>query len=241
VLYSFCAQGGTACTDGQYPYAGLIGDTSGNLYSTTYAGGAYGGGTVFELTPPAKGKIAWTETVLYSFCAETNCTDGDTPLAGVIMDASGNLYSTTFLGGVHGGGTVFELTPPAKGETAWTETVLYSFCAQGAGYCTDGTELSAGLIMDRSGNLYGTTGGGGAYKYNGTVFELTPPAKGKIAWTETVLYSFCAQGGAACTDGAGPFAGLIMDWSGNLYGTTYEGGANCQPNYGCGTVFELKR
>jgi uncharacterized repeat protein (TIGR03803 family) len=240
VLYSFCAQGGTACTDGEYPGAGLIMDKTGNLYGTTEQGGirsiyvcgnlneSHTCGTVFELTPPAVGKTAWTETVLYRFCAQTNCTDGALTDAGVIMDAAGNLYGTTEYGGMYDGngrGIVFELTPNAA-KTGWTETVLHSFY----GYPV------AGVIMDVAGNLYGTTSGGW-----GTAFELTPNAA-RTAWTRKLLYSFCAQGGTACTDGREPEAGLIMDISGNLYGTTYFGGANCQSGHppGCGTVFELK-
>ncbi|MFI5115931.1 MAG: choice-of-anchor tandem repeat GloVer-containing protein, partial [Terriglobales bacterium] len=221
VLYTF--QGGTG--DGAFPQAGLIFDTAGNLYGTTSLGGAYGFGTVFELTPTAGG--TWTEKVLYSF--KNDGTDGSNPKAGVIFDAAGNLYGTTSLGGAGvcqgaGCGTVFELTPAAGGT--WTEKVLHSF-----GGATDGVIPEAGLIFDAAGNLYGTTGYGGPYNW-GTVFELTPAAGG--TWTENVLYSF--QGGA---DGAGPAAGLVFDAAGNLYGTTEVGGAGvCQGN-GCGTVFEL--
>jgi uncharacterized repeat protein (TIGR03803 family) len=130
-------------------------------------------------------------------------------------------------------GAVFELTPNAA-KTAWTETVLYSFCAQGGESCTDGANPEASLVMDAAGRLYGTTyEGGGADNNSGTVFELTPNAA-KTRWTETVLYSFCTQGGESCTDGVLPHAGLIMDAAGRLYGTTYEGGA-----HGAGTVFEL--
>ena len=123
-------------------------------------------------------------------------------------------------------GTVFELTPTAGG--GWTEKVLHSF-----GNGTDGTRPYAGLIFDAAGNLYGTTTEGGTYR-DGTVFELTPTAGG--GWTETVLHSFNFNG----TDGVLPNAGLIFDATGNLYGTTYYGGAGggCQPD-GCGTVFEL--
>ena len=228
VLWSFCSKGGSRCTDGYQPVAGLIMDGSGHLYGTTIIGGAtgIGGGTVFELTPNAA-RTEWTETVLHSFCANANCTDGDQPFAGLIMDQSGHLYGTTEQGGAHGIGTVFELTPNAA-RTKWTETVLHTFCAEGN--CTDGSQPLAGLIMDRSGHLYGTTSTAGAHGVGGTVFELTPNAA-RIKWTETVLYSFCAE--ANCTDGSGPVAGLIMDKSGHLYGTTLAGGA------GAGTVFEL--
>jgi uncharacterized repeat protein (TIGR03803 family) len=250
VLYSFCAQlEGGICTDGDVPQARLIMDKAGHLYGTTDGGGAHagpygdGGGTVFELAPNAA-KTIWIHTILYSFCAQTGCTDGDIPLAGLIMDASGHLYGTTAVGGAHsgpsgyGGGTVFELTPNAA-KTSWTQRVLYSFCAQGGTSCTDGELPIAGVIRDKAGHLYGTTDFGGAYDH-GTVFELTPN-KANTKWTETVLYSFCAQGVYPdCTDGLNPYAGLIMDAAGHLFGTTSEGGAHADPSgFGGGTVFEL--
>jgi uncharacterized repeat protein (TIGR03803 family) len=155
VLHSF--NGG----DGANPAAGLIFDAAGNLYGTTTGGGTSGYGTVFELTPMGGG--GWTETILYSF---GNGTDGAIPYAGLIFDAAGNLYGTTFGGGPYGGaGTVFELTPTAGG--GWTETVLHSFNGG------DGANPVAGLIFDAAGNLYGTTTGGGTYG-GGTAFELSP-------------------------------------------------------------------
>ena len=132
VLYNFCSQ--SFCSDGANPYAGVIEDTSGNLFGTTYNGGANGGGTVFELTPSGNG---YTESVLYSFCSQSQgnaaCTDGVGPQAGLIQDSSGNLYGTTNLGGtgvtlVNGAyayGTVFRLTPSGSG---YNYTVLYNFC-----------------------------------------------------------------------------------------------------------------
>jgi uncharacterized repeat protein (TIGR03803 family) len=205
-------------TDGAAPYAGLIFDAAGNLYGTTYQGGTYSSsGTVFELTPAAGG--GWTETVLHNF--NYNGTDGNYPYAGLIFDAAGNLYGTTYQGGTYFYGTVFELTPTAGG--GWTEKVLYSFNNNGA----DGYYPQAGLILDAAGNLYGTTSYGGTYSY-GTVFELTPTAGG--GWTEKVLHNFNYNG----TDGNYPYAGLIFDAAGNLYGTTYQGGT-----YGYGTVFEF--
>src|SRR5208283_5818105 len=107
-------------TDGSAPSAGLIADKSGNLYGTTYQGGANGEGTVFELTPSG----GWSESLLWSFGSGA---DGQNPYAGLIMDASGNLYGTTGAGGVHGGGTVFELTPPTTAAGNWTESILWSF------------------------------------------------------------------------------------------------------------------
>ncbi len=122
MLYSFCAQGGTTCTDGDEPSSGLIQDASGNLYGTTFDGGVYDlygdGGTVFELTPSGTG---YTETVLYSFCAQSSptiaCTDGSPPEGGLIEDASGNFFGTTYGGGPNYYGTVFELSPPPPGLT----------------------------------------------------------------------------------------------------------------------------
>lgn len=220
VLYSFCSQAN--CTDGAEPVASLISDSGRDLYGTTIVGGADGAGTVFKLTPSGQ------ETVVYSFCSKTNCTDGSQPQAAVITDGAGNFYGTTMEGGKgtacggggHPCGTVFKLTPGGS------ETVLYSF--KGG---RDGEYPEAGLIMDGAGNLYGTTSSGGATN-DGTVFEVT--AQGK----ETVLYSFCSLTG--CADGGAPLAGLIADSSGNLYGTTWLGGTvngNCSG--GCGVVFEL--
>jgi hypothetical protein len=154
VLYSF-----TGGSDGATPFAGLISDDNGALYSTTYNGGGSGNcflgcGTVFKLTPPSKGQTAWTETVLYRF---TGGSDGAAPLAGLIADESGALYGTALLGGnsnaryPNGAGTVFKLTPPGTSHTAWTETVLYSFCSQPS--CSDGYEPLAGLIADKQGAL----------------------------------------------------------------------------------------
>jgi hypothetical protein len=237
VLYRFCHV--SKCADGAVPLGALIMDGAGNLYGTTRNGGnvtrenRFGAGVVFELTPNAD-RTAWTETVLHSFCGG-KCADGLDPYAsGVTMDTAGNLYGTTFAGGSSnvcsstgypGCGIVFELTPNTN-RTAWTETVLYRFCTQGAS-CEDGAGPGYGVIMDNAGNLYGTADGG-----DGVAFELTPNVAG-TAWTETVLYSFCAQRG--CADGAGP-DGLIMDSSGNLYGVTEAGGVA-----GGGVAFELMK
>jgi uncharacterized repeat protein (TIGR03803 family) len=217
VLHSFQNDG----TDGIDPGPGLISDGAGNLYGTTSVGGTHNWGTVFELSPAAGG--GWTEKVLYSFAS---VPDGSWPMSALIFDAAGNLYGTTLSGGTNNGGTVFELSPDGGG--GWTEKVLHNFGIGGI----DGDEPQAGLIFDAAGNLYGTTGRGGGTFY-GTVFELSPDGGG--GWTEQVLHSF-----GAGTDGAFPYAGLIFDAAGNLYGTTYEGGAfdTCAAE-GCGTVFEL--
>lgn len=218
VLYSF--QGGN---DGAEPDAGLIADAAGNFYGTTLWGGntacnGIGCGTIFKLAPDG------TETVLYRFCSEANCTDGATPAASLVMDVKGNLYGTTSAGGSSGRwGTVFEFT--AKG----TEKVLHSF----QGY-PDGGYVLSGLIRDRSGNFYGTTVNGGETGA-GTIYELTPNG------TENILYSFCIQ--QNCADGADPWGGLTSDGSGNLYGTTTLGGVaeSCIQSGSCGVVFELPK
>jgi uncharacterized repeat protein (TIGR03803 family) len=216
VLHSFAHNG----YDGTSPYGGLVFDSAGNLYGTTTEGGAYGEygwGTVYELSPAAGG--GWTETVLHNF--NDDGTDGTLPEAGLIVDASGNLYGTTSEGGAFNFGTVFELSPAAGG--GWTETVLHTFNQDG----TDGVLPYCSLILDASGNLYGTTTAGGNFN-KGTVFELAPAAGG--GWTETVLYSFHGVG----RDGSGPYGGLVSDAAGNLYGTTQYGGIHSY-----GTVFEI--
>ena len=203
-------------TNGADPYAGLVQGTDGNFYGTTYYGGASGDGTVFKITP------AGTLTSLYSFCSETNCTDGASPYAGLIQGTDGNFYGTTYYGGAnkdmicsmegYGCGTIFKMTPSG------TLTTLYSFCSQTN--CADGYQPTAGLIQASNGNFYGTTSSGGA-KEDGTVFEIT--SSGAL----TTLHSF------SNTDGAGPVAALVQASNGNFYGTT-SGGAN-----GGGTVFKI--
>jgi uncharacterized repeat protein (TIGR03803 family) len=202
--------------DGVIPLAGVIFGANGHLYGTTYLGGSEGAGTVFELTRSPNG--TWTEKVLHSF---GEGQDGVWPLAGLTFDENGNLYSTTTLGGTYGDGTVFELISSANGT--WTEKVLHSFKPNGH----DALYPEAGLIFDGIGNLYGTAYGGGAYSY-GAVFELTSSASEPR--TVRVLHSFKFDG----KDGFVPEAGLIFDLTGDLYGTTTEGGT-----YDNGTVFKL--
>ncbi|MFZ0312326.1 MAG: choice-of-anchor tandem repeat GloVer-containing protein, partial [Candidatus Korobacteraceae bacterium] len=212
VLHVFGGDG-----DGYYPEAGVVFDAAGNLYGTTSYGGYYDYGTAFEVMPQAGG--GWTETVVWSF---GDGTDGAYPEAGLILDAAGNLYGTNL-------GTAFELIKPHSGGN-WTEQVLHDF-----GGNNDGFAPYAGLVFDAAGNLYGTTYYGGTSGQHcnggsercGIAFELTPEAGGR--WTETVLHDF-GNG----SDGADPYASLILDSAGNLYGTTQKGGA-----YGYGTVFEL--
>lgn len=166
------------------------------------------------------------EKVLYSFCAESLCADGEGPVGKLVSDGVGNLYGTTVWGGLYGYGVVFEIKPSSGG--IWTESVLYNFCVNGIENCPDGANPMAGLSFDESGNLYGTTQGGGTYGL-GTVFELTPPATQGGAWTESLLWSFGASG-----DGAYPVCDLILDADGKLYGTT-----TTDKIYGGGIVFQL--
>jgi uncharacterized repeat protein (TIGR03803 family) len=206
---------------------------------TTFSGGAsnpldIGCGTAFELSPPKAIGGNWTETVLYRF----NCgAGGGSPYAGLAFAPGGAALATALYGtlsseGAYDHGVVFELTAPAEGDGSWIETVLHRFM-DGP---TDGANPQDAPTFDTAGNLYGTTQLGGPAEA-GTVFRLTPPAAPRGAWTETILYSF--TGGS---DGAQPYAGLLIDKRGNLFGMAYEGGggvggADCG-TAGCGTVFE---
>jgi uncharacterized repeat protein (TIGR03803 family) len=211
--------------DGSYPYSRLAADGAGNLYGTTNAGGgtgcnANGCGTVFMLSPQDKDRRVWAETVLYAF---QGGSDGKFPYEGVAIDSAGNLYGATNGGGVHGFGTVFELTPPPPGGKVWTETLLYAFSGG-----TDGTSPYGGVLVDANGNLFGTTTGGGVGGA-GTVYEVSPPAQGGSGWTETVLQSF-----DGLKDGGGLTCDLLADRAGNLFGTTTGGG-----DFKGGTAFRL--
>lgn len=207
VLYSF-----TGGADGGDPEASLLMIGSA-LYGTTVSGGASGAGTVFEVT------LAGKQTVLYSF---TGKNDGSAPGASLVRDSAGNLYGTTNLGGTLGDGTVFKLVHPKAPSTVWTEQVLYSF---GAGQ--DGTNPVAGVSFDSAGNLYGTTSTAGQYG-NGNVFQLKPSGS---TWTENILHQF-----EMLSDGGIPYAGIVTDHAGNLYGATTDGGAGGE---GGGTIFEM--
>ncbi len=236
ILHSF---GGSP--EGAFPQGGLIFDSAGNLYGTTYEGGPRGGfqgGTVFELSPVAGG--GWKEKILHHFSR----TGPGFPSSSLIFDAEGNLYGMALGGngsgclGVYGCGTVFELSPMAGG--GWSEQVLHNFTKNG----TDGNVPYGGLISDAAGNLYGTTSAGGAGRCGdergievgcGTVFELSTPSAPGGEWTESILYNFQGNGSL---DPA-PTAGLIFDAAGNLYGTTYGGGTFEGIDGGPGTVFKL--
>jgi uncharacterized repeat protein (TIGR03803 family) len=221
-LHSF-----TGASDGGTPRGTLVFDQIGNLYGATKLGGANGVGVVYELTKSASG--TWSETVLHNFGA---VKDGQYPVGNLIFDSAGNLYGVTEGGGAYGngmqnvGGTAYKLAPPTKSGGGWTETVIHSF-----GNGTDGISPRANLVLDKVGNLYGTTMLGGASS-GGTVFEISPQTKG--GWKETVLYNFLS----VAFDGYQPVSGLIFDSSGNLYGTTSRGGG-WGGGTGGGLVFEL--
>jgi uncharacterized repeat protein (TIGR03803 family) len=210
-LYAF-----KGLNDGFGPGSGLIFDNAGNLYGTTPDGGRHSAGVVFELSPI---KQAWHYKVLHNFTGKKEGGVGS--LGSLLLDAAGNLYGVTELGGANGAGAVYELSPTPKGQ--WTTTVLHGF--QGT---PDAANPYGGLIFDKSGNLYGTTYFGGASGM-GAVFQLTPGPNG--TWQESVLYSF--QGG---TDGSFPTTTLVFDAAGSLYGTTSTGG---RPSCDCGTAFKL--
>jgi uncharacterized repeat protein (TIGR03803 family) len=202
--------------DGLGPTGSLLADGSGAFYGTSPIGGDcpyhfYACGIVYKLTPSASG---YAETVLYSF---KGAADGWWPLTGVVADGSGALYGTTEYGGPADQGTVFKLTPSASG---YTESILHAFSGK------DGALPAGGLLLDKSGALYGTTSSGGAAN-EGTIFKL---AGSGTRYVHSVLYSF--KGG---TDGAQPLAGLITCTTGTLCGTTVAGGTS-----GVGTVFALK-
>jgi len=208
LLYTF-----TGGADGGFPYAGLVQDTAGNLYGTTSQGGSglfdcpTGCGVVFKLDS------AGNETVLHSF-GKTG-TDGEYPMYGSLFrDGAGNLHGTTGFGGAHGSGTIFRV------DTTGKETISSFRGAAKGGF------PYAGLVPDAAGNVYGTTffGGSGCPPYGcGTVFKVNSAGK------ETVLYSFTGK-----PDAEYPYAGLVRDSAGNLYGTTINGGAT-----GWGTVFKV--
>jgi len=218
VLHSFTGYP----SDGAGPYGGLVRDDKGNFYGTTCCGGTYGWGTVFKMSENGR------ETVLYSF---TGKADGGMPTGNLVLDATDNLYGTTETGGTgscnngfgEGCGVVFEVS------VSGAETVLHNF----AGYPLDGSNPAAGLMMDKTGNLYGTTQSGGSGSCAnplgdgcGIVFKVS---KNGI---ETVLHNFAGSP----SDGGLPYAGVVMDTEGNLYGDTVGGG-----DYGDGTIYELSR
>jgi len=234
-LYTF-----TGGTDGAFPAARVIFGPNGTLYGTTQGKG-YGTatgshGTVFNLKPPTTCGTSfcpWKITTLYAFKGEPDCNGATNSFSDLVFDNAGNIYGTTYNGGAHNNGQalnegcVFKLTPTSTG--GYTEKVIYSFGGTKAG---EGRHPFAGVIVDKAGNLYGTTSEGGRTNSTacaptcGTVYELVPSSGG---YTEKQLYLFSGVG-----DGSAPFGGVIFDSSGNLYGSTENGG-----NHGAGTAFKL--
>jgi uncharacterized repeat protein (TIGR03803 family) len=209
ILYTF-----TGFTDGSNPQAGVVMDAAGNLYGTTLFGGDFQTGCVYKLSPNSDG--SWNQSTLFSFPAIQHLAGSEAEL---IMDAAGNLYGTSLEGGTRSLGMVFELSPNSDGT--WTESTIYNMVPPGE-------VISAPLWMDSSGNLYGTTDTSSPTG-SGTVFELTRNSDG--TWTNHYLYEFGRKPG----DGEVPDSGLTPDSSGNLYGTTYQGGA-----FNAGTVYRLR-
>ena len=214
-------------TDGANPNGGLIFDSKGAIYGTTYSGGNQGCryqdetgcGTAFELKPPTKTGGVWTEKVLHRF---TDGADGAAPVAGLTPANGGIFYGAAAGGGKYQRGLIFRLTPTRNG--GWIESVLYDFLGNQAG------QNPGQLTLGSDGNLYGAAAGG--QSFNGLIFRLNRPVRGN-SWRLTVLYNFLRSG-----DGAGPEAGLIFDGAGNLYSTTVVGGDGTSCTNGCGTVFE---
>jgi uncharacterized repeat protein (TIGR03803 family) len=228
ILYRF----NPATTDGLNPQGGLVADTAGNLYGTTYQGGTANWGTVYELSPPAPPSAIWTETILHEF---TNGADGAAPDGPLTFDAAGNLFGTTIYGGIgvngNSYGTVFELSPPSAPGGTWTYAVIASFDSGQVAINPAGK-----LIFDTAGNLYGISDGGldnfqpcGSSPC-GNVYELQPPSVPGGAWTGAAIYNFTANGKK---DGFGP-TGIIFGHGGVIFGTTGEGGV-----YEIGTLFKL--
>ncbi len=215
----------TGGADGGFPDSRVIFGPDGSLYGSTTFGGQFGHGTVYRLRPPLticqRVSCEWRETTLYAF---TGLSDGAAPEGDLVFDTAGNLYGTTAGGGggtdtCSGGcGVVFQLSS-ARGT--WAFSVVYSFTG-----LSDGAVPQSGVILDQSGNLYGTSTAGGA-GLKGTVFELT---KSGQTWTKTVLHAF--QGGS---DGQLPDGGVVFDAAGNLYGFTSSAG-----DHNNGTAFELQ-
>jgi uncharacterized repeat protein (TIGR03803 family) len=229
---------GFADSDGFIPFTALVADSKGNLYGTTAYGGNFGIGAVYEVTPASGGHF--NEKMIYSFPSGGHGVGGpfrpSTLPSALILDSAGNLYGEAEAGGDKNAGMVYELSPAANGT--WMETTLYSF-PSGVG----GNGPTGGLVMDPSGNLYGTTEYGGLgvqgsqQSGNGIVFELIRGQNG--AWSKKTLYQF-----AGYPDGSQSTASLIFDSAGNLYGTTTAGGNGTCTNtkgaiVGCGAAFEL--
>ncbi|HWA90600.1 MAG TPA: choice-of-anchor tandem repeat GloVer-containing protein [Rhizomicrobium sp.] len=244
-IYQFCAA--TSCADGGHPIdSRLIQDTSGRLYGTASTGGTTPNGVVYVLTPNA-GHTRYTQKVIYNFCAQfSDCSDGAMPVGGLTYagastgaayDGTSPLYGVTRAGGLRNLGIVFSLTPNKNGT--WSQKTLYYFCAQGGlDTCSDGKLPNADIVVDKNGNIVGTTEQGGLDNA-GLVFKLTPTQQGH--WAETLLYQFCQDDN--CADGATPKSGVIIDSIGNIFGTTTAGGHvahRCgKHNIGCGVLYKI--
>jgi uncharacterized repeat protein (TIGR03803 family) len=220
VLFAFDNTG----TDAYNAGSGAILDSKGNLYGVTNEGGANGKGAVYELSPPAKAGDPWTEKIIHDFADDG--TDGYNPEGNdLVFDSKGNLLGCATSGGSHVYGVIYELTPQVNGT--WTETILHNFGAAG-----DGAGPRGGLIPDASGNFYGTTSSGtptNTSSLSGTVFELSPASGG--TWTYSQLYGFQSSG---AVNAGGLLGSPAFDSAGNIYGTSYSGGANF-----LGTVWEI--
>jgi uncharacterized repeat protein (TIGR03803 family) len=214
VLYSF-----TGGSDGGEPYKGVSIDRAGNLYGTAVTGGSGscegGCGVAYKLTNSGG---TWNQTVIHAF---TGGDDGSGPGARLTVDGSGNVYGMAPTGGAYGVGTIYKIHQVQSG--AWTLDVIHTFTG-GA----DGGTGSAGRMILRNGHLYGAATTGGTYG-SGAIFELTP--RGNREWDLRTIYSFRGQ-----PDGSFPYGALLFDAAGNIYGTTYYGGAN-----GIGSVYKLSR
>jgi uncharacterized repeat protein (TIGR03803 family) len=195
----------TGGADGATGSAGRMVIRDGHLYGAATAGGTYGSGVVFELTPRGRGE--WDFSTIYSFRGQP---DGSFPYGALLFDALGNIYGTTYYGGANGIGSVYQLSPQAMGE--WKESVLYSF-QEGS----DGNSPISNLVFDNAGNLYGTTSEGGLG--SGTIFKLSPVGNG--SWTETVVHAFEGP-----PDGGFSYNGMVVDAFGNFYGATVHGGTD---------------
>ena len=252
VLHAF-----TGFNDGIFPSNGnVLVDKTGAVYGTTDGNGSFiecghnenkSCDTIYKLSPPTKATGAWAYSLLHIF---SHISSGYLPVGGVIIDKNGALIGAAKAGGnmncqssfsnqqgSKGCGLIYELTSPAKGKTEWTYSVIYRFTGKGDGGLPAATLLAD---PDGSGVLYGTasTGGNGNCTFGtancGVVFKLTPPASKAGKWVHTTLHIFTGKG-----DGAAPYAALVMDKAGKLYGTTSAAGGGCQTITGCGTVFEL--